>query len=132
MSNRGRQNVASFLADWLAVDWRLGAAHFESRLIDYDVCSNWRNWAYQAGVGNDSRDRYFDVLSQAERYDPDGEYVRHWLPVLRGVRVPADAVHRPWTLSADQQAAFGCRLGVDYPRPMIDVDARRGELRRER
>ena len=63
MSNRGRQNVASFLADALEIDWRWGAAYFEERLVDYDVASNWGNWAYQAGVGNDSRDDYFDVLS---------------------------------------------------------------------
>lgn len=80
MSNRGRQNVASYLTKDLQVDWRWGAAWFESQLIDYDVCSNWGNWMYVAGVGNDPReDRYFNVRSQAERYDPDGAYQRLWL-----------------------------------------------------
>jgi deoxyribodipyrimidine photo-lyase len=79
-SNRTRQNVASFLVDVLGVDWRLGAAYYEERLVDYDVASNWGNWAYQAGVGNDSRDRYFNVLKQGKRYDPDGEFVRTWVP----------------------------------------------------
>jgi len=80
MSNRGRQNVASYLTKDLHLDWRWGAAWFESQLIDYDVCSNWLNWAYVAGVGNDPReDRYFNIARQAERYDPQGAYVHAWL-----------------------------------------------------
>jgi len=129
MSNRGRQNVASFLADALGVDWRWGAAYFEERLVDYDVASNWGNWAYQAGVGNDSRDNHFNVLSQADYYDGDAEYVTTWLPELDGL--PAEDAHRPWRMSADEQAAHGVELGIDYPRPMIDVEARYDELARE-
>ena len=72
MSNRGRQNVASFLAKWLRLDWRWGASYFEHILVDYDVCSNWGNWQYVAGVGSDPRDRRFDVLRQGEHYDPQG------------------------------------------------------------
>lgn len=80
MSNRGRQNVASFLTKDYKVDWTWGAAWFESQLIDYDVSSNWLNWAYIAGVGNDPReDRYFNTESQVRKYDPKGEYSRHWL-----------------------------------------------------
>jgi deoxyribodipyrimidine photo-lyase len=127
MSNRGRQNVASFLADALRVDWRWGAAYFEERLVDYDVASNWGNWAYQAGVGNDSRDNHFDVLSQARRYDGDAAYVATWLPELDGL--PPEYAHRPWRMDGDDQAAYGVELGVDYPRPMIDVEARYDELR---
>ncbi len=86
MSNRGRQNVASYLVKDLKVNWRWGASWFESQLIDYDVCSNWCNWNYVAGVGNDPREnRYFNVPSQAQRYDPKGEYVKIWLktnPIL--------------------------------------------------
>ena len=121
MSNRGRQNVASFLADVLELDWRLGAAYFESRLVDYDVCSNWGNWAYQAGVGNDSRDGYFHVLDQGKRYDSDAEYIRRWLPALGGL--PADACHEPWQLSDGQQEMYGVELGEEYPEPMVDVEA---------
>ena len=69
MSNRGRQNVASYFAKELELDWRIGAAYFESLLIDYDVHSNYGNWMYVAGVGNDPRDRKFNVQLQAERYD---------------------------------------------------------------
>ncbi|MGB2398460.1 MAG: DASH family cryptochrome [Flavobacteriaceae bacterium] len=79
MSNRGRQNVASYFAKNLNMDWRLGAAYFEAMLIDYDVHSNYGNWMYVAGVGNDPRDRKFNVRLQAERYDENGKYQRLWL-----------------------------------------------------
>ena len=126
MSNRGRQNVASFLADALEIDWRMGAAYFESRLIDYDVASNWGNWAYQAGVGNDSRDNHFNVLGQAEYYDDDAAYVTHWLPELDGL--PPEAAHRPWRLSEADQATHDVHLGIDYPEPMLDIEKRYREL----
>jgi deoxyribodipyrimidine photo-lyase len=79
MSNRGRQNVASFFAKELTLDWRIGAAYFESLLIDYDVHSNYGNWSYLAGVGNDPRDRKFNIQRQSERYDPQQIYTRLWL-----------------------------------------------------
>lgn len=79
MSNRGRQNVASYLVHQLQQDWRVGAAWFESMLIDYDVTSNYGNWIYAAGVGNDPRDRVFNTRKQAERYDEDGAYRELWL-----------------------------------------------------
>ncbi|MFK8104574.1 MAG: DASH family cryptochrome [Saprospiraceae bacterium] len=79
MSNRGRQNVASYFAKNLELDWRIGAAYFESLLIDYDVDSNYGNWMYVAGVGNDPRDRKFNVRLQASRYDAAGIFQRLWL-----------------------------------------------------
>lgn len=80
MSNRGRQNVASYLCKDLKIDWRWGASWFESQLIDYDVASNWCNWMYIAGVGNDPREnRYFNINKQAEMYDADKSYRRLWL-----------------------------------------------------
>lgn len=80
MSNRGRQNVASYLVNDLKLDWRYGAAYFEQQLIDYDVCSNWGNWAYQAGVGNDPRGkRYFNIEKQTEEYDKNKLYRNMWL-----------------------------------------------------
>ncbi len=79
MSNRGRQIVASYLCNDLKVDWRYGAAYFEEQLIDYDVCSNWGNWAYIAGVGNDPRaNRYFNIEKQANQYDADKRYRELW------------------------------------------------------
>ena len=127
VSNRGRQNVASFLANDLRIDWRWGAAYFETQLVDYDPASNYGNWAYVAGVGNDSRDRQFDVVEQARTYDEQAEYVTRWLPEL-GSLPPAYA-HEPWTLSEREQAAYGVELGVDYPAPMLDIDASDETLR---
>lgn len=79
MSNRGRQNVASYFSKTLNLDWRIGASYFESLLIDYDVHSNYGNWMYVSGVGNDPRDRTFNVKLQAKRYDPNAKYQRLWL-----------------------------------------------------
>ena len=119
MSNRGRQNVGSFLVKDLGIDWTWGAAYFESLLVDYDPCSNWGNWNYVAGVGNDPReDRYFNIYSQATRYDEQGNYVKHWLPEL--AHVPAPAVHIVSNLSADQQDEYNVALGDDYPMPIIN------------
>ncbi len=78
MSNRGRQNVASYLAKTLQVPWQWGASYFEEQLIDYDPSSNWGNWAYLAGVGQDPRNRIFNTQLQASRYDTDGSYRRKW------------------------------------------------------
>ena len=119
MSNRGRQNVASFLTKNLGIDWRMGAEWFEYLLVDYDVCSNWGNWNYTAGVGNDARGfRYFNIPKQTKDYDPKGEYIKHWLPELKSL--PGDKVREPWKLSQDEQKRYGVRLGVDYPRPVVD------------
>ncbi|MEM7592039.1 MAG: DASH family cryptochrome [Cyanobacteria bacterium P01_A01_bin.83] len=119
MSNRGRQNVASFLTKNLGIDWRMGAEWFESLLIDYDVCSNWGNWNYTAGVGNDARGfRYFNIAKQTKDYDPQGEYIKHWLPELASL--PGDKVREPGKLSQDEQKRYGVRIGVDYPRPVVD------------
>ena len=79
MSNRGRQNVASYWAKELRQDWRKGAAWFEAMLIDYDVHSNWGNWMYASGVGNDPRDRKFNTKTQAERYDKNGSFRKRWM-----------------------------------------------------
>jgi len=98
MSNRGRQNVASYLIKDLKVDWRKGAAYFEEKLIDYDVASNWGNWSYVAGIGNDPREgRYFNIMTQADRYDKKGDYVKLWLTELSAVE--SENIHTPWLLT---------------------------------
>ncbi|QIH39711.1 DASH family cryptochrome [Flavobacterium sp. Sr18] len=79
MSNRGRQNVASFFAKELLIDWRIGAAYFEAMLIDYDVHSNYGNWMYVSGVGNDPRDRKFNIKLQASNYDGQSKFQKLWL-----------------------------------------------------
>ena len=122
MSNRGRQNVASFLTKNLGIDWRMGAEWFESLLIDYDSCSNWGNWNYTAGVGNDARGfRFFNINKQSQDYDPQGEYVKHWLPEL--ATLPVNKIHQPWQLLPVEQKRFNIRLGVDYPNPVVDLFA---------
>ena len=113
MSNRGRQNAASFFVRDMGQDWRVGAAWFEYQLVDYDVSSNWGNWATVAGVGTDKRDNGFNVLAQARRYDKHAEYVSHWLPELRGL--PADQRQTAFHLSRGQRDKCG------YPELAIDV-----------
>lgn len=121
-SNRARQNVASFLTRVLGVDWRSGAQWFESLLVDYDVGSNWGNWAYVAGVGNDARGfRFFNVHKQAGNYDADGAFARHWLPEL--AHIPGGRIYRPDQLSTDEQQRYGVALGDNYPEPMVNLFA---------
>ena len=121
MSNRGRQNVASFLVKDLKVNWTWGAAYFESKLIDYDVCSNWCNWNYVVGVGNDPREnRYFNIMSQAQRYDPQGDYVRHWVAELS--HVEGKRVHYPTEIPAKELESLGVVIGEDYPMPLVGFD----------
>jgi deoxyribodipyrimidine photo-lyase len=120
MSNRGRQNVASFLTKNLGIHWHMGAEWFESRLIDYDPCSNWGNWNYTAGVGNDARGfRFFNILKQSKDYDPKGDYVRHWLPAI--ANIPGEKIHTPSELSQTDQKQYGIQLGVTYPAPIVDL-----------
>ena len=102
--------------------WRLGAAWFEAQLVDYDVHSNWGNWAYAAGVGNDGRGfRVFNLRKQALEHDADGAFVRHWIPALAAL--PAEHIHHPDELAAEALAAAGVALGRDYPRPIIELTA---------
>lgn len=118
MSNRGRQNVASFLVNDLGIDWTWGAMYFESKLIDYDVCSNWGNWMYVAGVGNDPREnRYFNILRQAQNYDRKGDYIRHWIPELAAI--PGFDIHQPFELPTSQLKKYGISLGSTYPHPLV-------------
>jgi len=110
MSNRGRQNVASFLVKDLQLDWRYGAEWFESMLLDHDVTSNYGNWNYAAGIGNDPRGAYrkFNMIKQGKDYDPTGEYLKTWIPELS--QLPEDKVHCPWIiLSAPKE----------YPKPVL-------------
>ncbi|MDG1895146.1 MAG: DASH family cryptochrome [Fuerstiella sp.] len=120
MSNRGRQNVASFLTKNLGIDWRMGAEWFESQLIDYDACSNYGNWNYTAGVGNDARGfRWFNTIKQSQDYDSEGRYVRHWLPSLK--EVPKKFVHTPWQMHVAEQQRSHCVIGTDFPTPIVDL-----------
>lgn len=120
MSNRGRQNVASYFVKDLKQDWRIGAAYFEQQLIDYDVCSNWGNWNYVAGIGNDPREnRYFNTYKQASMYDAEAKYIKRWVPVL--ATLPPTYAINPNTMTKEEQKQFGVVLGVNYPLPLVRI-----------
>ncbi|KAI9701116.1 MAG: hypothetical protein M1836_001785 [Candelina mexicana] len=113
-SNRARQNVASYLAKHLGVDWRNGAEWYESLLADYDVSNNWGNWQYVAGVGNDPRGeaRVFNPVKQAFDYDPNGDYVRNWVVEVRELN-DLQAVFQAWTLDEESRHDSGLD-GIDW------------------
>ncbi|KOU69149.1 deoxyribodipyrimidine photolyase [Streptomyces sp. MMG1533] len=114
MHNRARLLTASFLAKTLYVDWRVGARHFLDLLVDGDVANNQLNWQWVAGTGTDTRpNRVLNPTAQARRHDPDGAYVRRWVPELAGLDGPS--VHEPWKLGSLDRAA------IDYPDPIIDL-----------
>ncbi len=125
MHNRARMVSASFLTKDLLCDWQLGEKYFMQKLVDGDEASNNGGWQWAAGTGTDAQPffRIFNPVSQGEKFDPDGEYVKRWVPELK--RVPAKYVHRPWDLSAAEQEAVGCVLGRDYPKPIVDHKVQR-------
>ncbi|MFI2608352.1 cryptochrome/photolyase family protein [Kitasatospora sp. NPDC018619] len=121
MHNRARLVTAGFLAKSLYLDWRIGAAHFLALLVDGDVANNQLNWQWVAGTGTDTRpNRVLNPLRQADRYDPDGAYVRRWVPEL--AHLPGPSVHRPWLLDP----------APDYPAPILAPDALTERFRRGR
>ncbi|GAA2611813.1 deoxyribodipyrimidine photo-lyase [Streptomyces axinellae] len=125
MHNRARLLAASFLTKTLYADWRTGAAHFLALLVDGDVANNQLNWQWAAGTGTDTRpNRVLNPLTQARTYDPNGDYVRRWVPELSGIG--GAAVHRPWQL--DEAA----RAELEYPEPIVDLDEARSRFRAAR
>jgi deoxyribodipyrimidine photo-lyase len=123
MHNRARMAVASFLCKDLYVDWRAGAAHFWDLLSDGEIADNAGNWQWVAGTGNDTRpNRVLNPLRQAERFDPEGDYVRRYLPELAGIA--GRAVHRPWLLDRFDR--------LDYPAPIVDHEQAAAAFRARR
>lgn len=120
MHNRGRLIVASFLVKDLLIDWREGEAHFMRHLVDGDVSANVGNWQWVASTGTDAQPyfRIFNPVSQGQRFDPLGVYVRRYVPEL--AHLPDRAIHHPWTLPAEEQRRAGCLVGRDYPAPIVD------------
>jgi deoxyribodipyrimidine photo-lyase len=120
MHNRLRMVVASFLVKDLLVDWRRGEKYFADNLIDFDLAANNGGWQWAASTGCDAQPyfRIFNPVSQSERFDPGGKFIRRYLPEL--ARVPDRFVHAPWTMPAAEQAACGCAVGRDYPAPIVD------------
>jgi deoxyribodipyrimidine photo-lyase len=125
MHNRVRMIVASFLVKDLLIDWRRGESAFMQELVDGDPANNNGGWQWTAGTGTDAAP-YFRVLNptrQGQRFDPDGAYVRRFVPELAGV--PDAHIHEPWRLSDEDQRGAGCRIGRDYPAPRVDHRERR-------
>ena len=120
MHNRVRMICASFLAKHLLVDWRQGEAWFWDTLVDADHASNAGNWQWVAGCGADAAPyfRIFSPMAQGNRFDPDGQYVRRWVPEI--ARLPDKWLHAPWTAPPMVLEASGLRLDRDYPAPIID------------
>ncbi|KAF1735416.1 putative cryptochrome DASH, mitochondrial [Beauveria bassiana] len=122
-SNRARQNVASFFAKHLDIDWRYGAEWYECMLVDYDVSSNWANWQYVAGVGNDPRGdaRIFNPVKQAFDYDKQGDYVRAWVSEVRGFD-NAENVFQAWTATPEQLEKLNLTNNVMVTDPLKKID----------
>lgn len=120
MHNRVRMIVASFLVKDLLIDWREGEAWFWDTLVDADMGNNIQNWQWVAGSGADAAPyfRIFNPVTQGEKFDGDGRYVRRWVPELAGL--PDRHIHAPWAAPADVLDRAGVRLGRDYPRPIVD------------
>jgi len=120
MHNRVRMAAASFLVKHLLVDWRAGEAWFRDTLLDADPANNAGNWQWVAGCGFDAAPyfRIFNPILQGERFDPDGAYVRRWVPEIAAL--PDKYLHRPWEAPAAVLAEAGVTLGESYPRPIVD------------
>ena len=120
MPNRARMIVASFLTKHLLIPWQRGAEWFWDTLVDADLASNTLGWQWTAGCGADAAPyfRIFNPVTQAEKFDPEGQFIRTWIPEL--APLPMSLLAQPWKLSASQAQAYGIELGRDYPHPIID------------
>jgi len=125
MHNRLRMVTASFLTKDLGIDWRLGEKYFARRLIDFDLAANNGGWQWAASSGCDAQPyfRIFNPVAQSEKFDPDGKFIKRYLPQL--VNLSAKEIHAPWLLSRERQREAGCVIGTDYPPPVVDHAAAR-------
>jgi deoxyribodipyrimidine photo-lyase len=131
MHNRLRMITASFLVKDLHCDWRLGEQYFADQLNDFDLAANNGGWQWAASTGCDAQPyfRIFNPVTQSQRFDAEGRFIRRYVPELE--RVPDRVVHAPWTMGALDQQASGCVIGRDYPAPVVDHDwARKVTLER--
>lgn len=120
MHNRVRMIVASFLVKDLRLDWRSGERYFMQRLLDADLAANNGNWQWCAGTGTDAMRGYriFNPALQSKRFDSDGQYIKQHIPEL--MKVPPTLIHEPHLMTSEEQRHFACRIGRDYPQPIID------------
>ncbi|MGE5192337.1 MAG: cryptochrome/photolyase family protein [Deltaproteobacteria bacterium] len=125
MHNRVRMAVASFLVKDLLIPWQEGARWFWDTLVDADLADNTLGWQWTAGCGADASPffRVFNPVGQGERFDPEGSYVRHWVPEL--AKLPREWIHKPWEAPPTVLKATGVELGATYPRPIVDHAAAR-------
>ncbi|MDW8054290.1 MAG: deoxyribodipyrimidine photo-lyase [Anaerolineae bacterium] len=130
MHNRTRMIVASFLVKDLWLDWRLGERYFMQKLVDGDPASNNGGWQWAASTGTDAQPyfRIFNPTLQSERFDPDGAFIRRWVPEL--ARVPNEYVHAPHRMPPSLQREVGCVIGKDYPAPIVDHNVQKEEILR--
>jgi deoxyribodipyrimidine photo-lyase len=131
MHNRLRMVTASFLVKDLGIDWRWGEAYFADHLIDFDLAANNGGWQWASSSGCDAQPyfRIFNPVTQSEKFDPTGKFIRRYLPQLAGL--PDAAIHAPWKANQVELAAAGLALGSDYPRPIVDhAEARERTLLR--
>jgi deoxyribodipyrimidine photo-lyase len=127
MHNRVRMAVASYLTKNLLIDWREGESHFMGHLLDGDEAQNNGNWQWAASVGADPQPyfRIFNPVRQQRRFDPDGIYVRRWVPEIASL--PDQYLTSPWDAPGDVQTDAGCKIGTDYPAPIVDLGESRAE-----
>ena len=120
MHNRVRMIVSSLLVKHLLQDWREGARWFWDTLVDADLASNTLGWQWSGGCGADAAPyfRIFNPITQGKKFDPEGEYVKHWVPELSNVN--QKYIHEPWEASKHELESFGLNLGIDYPKPIIE------------
>lgn len=120
MHNRLRMITASFLTKDLGIDWRRGERYFAEHLLDFDLAANNGGWQWAASTGCDAQPyfRIFNPVTQSQRFDAEGAFIRRYVPEL--ARVPAKHVHAPWKMGAAEQVACGLRIGQDYPAPVVD------------
>jgi deoxyribodipyrimidine photo-lyase len=120
MHNRVRMIVASFLIKDLRLDWQDGERYFMNHLLDADVAANNGNWQWCASTGADAMrgHRIFNPVLQSKKFDPDGAYIREYVPEL--AKVTSRLVHEPQLMTPREGIRSGCRIGVDYPAPIVD------------
>lgn len=125
MHNRLRMLVASFLTKDLGIDWRQGEQYFADKLLDFDLAANNGGWQWAASSGCDAQPyfRIFNPVTQSEKFDPEGKFIRRYVPEL--ANVPNKYIHQPWRMSSLEQEMSGVRIGRDYPAPIIDHAAAR-------
>ena len=131
MHNRLRMVVASFLVKDLGIDWRWGESYFADHLIDFDLAANNGGWQWAASSGCDAQPyfRIFNPITQSEKFDPSGKFIRRYLPQLAGL--PDAAIHAPWQAREIELASAGVVLGGNYPQPVVDhAEAREQTLLR--